>query len=122
MRDSKTATYQVINDSGGNRYRFFCDMSGALGCTTGVYAAETPEKERMRAWEKEGKEHFNRCERCGRWVIDAMYNVDAFQCVDCAPWTEKLRFCPHCGVRTVDNAEYCFSCGKRLFSERGSGI
>lgn len=118
MEERKTAAYKVINDSGGNRYSFFCDISGALGCTTGVYSAESPENELMLAWESEGKAHFNRCEKCGKWVVDAMYNVDAFRCVDCAPWTEKQRFCPYCGTKTNENAEYCSSCGRRLDTGR----
>ena len=56
----------------------------------------------------------------GKWVIDTMYNVDAFQCVDCVPWTEKLRFCSCCGAKASENAEYCSSCGKRLAIGKGS--
>lgn len=122
MNDRKTATYKVIKDSGGNRYGFFCDISGALGCTTGVYSSDSPESELMLAWENEGRSHFNRCEKCGKWVIDAMYNVDAFQCVDCAPWTEKLRFCSKCGAKVANGAEYCSSCGKSLDMERARRV
>lgn len=118
MENRRTATYKVTKDAGGNRYSFFCDISGALGCMTGVYSSGSPEKELMLAWENEGKAHFNRCEKCGKWVVDVMYNVDAFRCVDCAPWTEKLRFCPDCGEKASENAEYCSSCGRRLDTGR----
>ena len=29
MQKRKTAHYKVIADSGGNRYKFFCDLTGA---------------------------------------------------------------------------------------------
>ena len=46
MGERKTATYKTINDAGGNRYKFFCDLTGALVCTTKkTYKADTPEQE-----------------------------------------------------------------------------
>lgn len=41
----KTARYKVIADSGGNRYSFFCDITGALLHTTDPIQAETQEQE-----------------------------------------------------------------------------
>ena len=40
----KTARYKVIADSGGNRYSFFCDITGALLHTTDPIQAETQEQ------------------------------------------------------------------------------
>ena len=34
MGERRTVTYKIITDSGGNRYTFFCDLTGALVCTT----------------------------------------------------------------------------------------
>jgi hypothetical protein len=39
---------------------------------------------------KEGKEHFNQCCRCGRWVCpEVCWNPQAGQCTDCAPKFEQ---------------------------------
>ena len=49
MGERRTATYKIITDSGGNRYTFFCDLTGALVCTTKkTYKADTPEQELLR--------------------------------------------------------------------------
>ena len=79
MGERRTATYKIITDSGGNRYTFFCDLTGAFVCTTKkTYKADTPEQELLLAWEKEGKKHFNICHKCGQ-VIKA----PASFCPDC---------------------------------------
>ena len=33
-RENKIAKYKIITDTGGNRYRFYCETSGAVVCTT----------------------------------------------------------------------------------------
>ena len=43
MRGKKTAAYTITPDTGGNRYRFYCDVSGALVCITSPYHADTPD-------------------------------------------------------------------------------
>jgi hypothetical protein len=35
--------------------------------------------------QKEARQHFNRCQGCGRWVCDSDFNEDEFLCIDCAP-------------------------------------
>lgn len=55
MPKKKTAAYKIITDSGGNRYKFYCDLTGALLCTTKSYHADTPERELELAWNTEGK-------------------------------------------------------------------
>lgn len=79
MEEKKTAAYKITPDTGGNRYRFYCDVSGALVCITSPYHADTPEEELMLAWEKEGRQHFNQCRKCGRFIIDAVYNPVVFE-------------------------------------------
>ncbi len=114
MQKKKTAAYKITTDSGGSRFRFYCDLSGALVCTTGVYRAETPERELALAWEKEGKHQFSLCHKCGRWVIDAMFNADALECVACAPWENTPKYCKSCGEKVLPSDVVCPRCGKQL--------
>ena len=114
MKDRATAKYRVIADSGGSCYRFFCDASGMVLCTTKPICGNTHEEELYTAWEAEGKQHFNRCTKCGKWVSDPMYNADLLQCVDCAPWQEKPNYCFHCGRKVSPEENFCNNCGVRL--------
>ena len=114
MKEHATAKYRVIADSGGSRYRFFCDVSGMALCTTSPVRGNTQAEELKTAWETEGKQHFNRCSKCGKWVSDPMYNADMLQCVDCAPWQERPKYCSHCGKQIEPSARYCDVCGTRL--------
>jgi len=114
MNDHATAKYRIIADSGGSRYRFFCDVSGMVLCTTKPVRGDTQEEELKMAWETEGKQHFNRCAKCGKWVSDPMYNADMLQCVDCAPWQEKPNYCTHCGKKISGTDRFCEACGTRL--------
>ncbi len=109
----KTAKYKIIADAGGSRYRFFCEASGAAVCTTGPIKADTQTKELSLAWEQEGKKHFNRCGKCGRFVCDTMYNADVCECVDCAPWEKTPHYCKTCGRSIAIGNTFCSKCGKR---------
>ena len=54
-----TARYKIVPAAGGNRYLFYCDISGALACTTlKTYRAFNARRELKRAWSKEGRRHF----------------------------------------------------------------
>lgn len=110
----KTAAYKIIPGRGGNRYSFFCELSKMLVCTTGTYYSENPEKELSLAWQSEGKENFNVCHKCGRWVDSVVFNPDVLMCVDCAPLEEEAKYCKHCGKKTNDGDVVCSVCGKRL--------
>lgn len=114
MNENKTAKYQIITDAGGNRYKFFCAASGMALCITNPVRAETQEEELKIAWETEGKKLFNRCEKCGGYVSDAMYNADVLKCVDCAPWENKPKYCAHCGKEIPSSDRYCRDCGAKL--------
>ena len=114
MKKQDTAKYRIIADSGGSSYRFFCELSGMAVCTTTPINGNTQEEELQIAWETEGKQHFNRCTRCGKWISDPMYNADTLQCVECSPWEEKPNFCSHCGKRIIISARFCPSCGTKL--------
>jgi len=114
IKDHTTAKYKIIADSGGSRYRFFCDLSGMALCTTDPVRADTQQQELKMAWEKEGKQYFNRCAKCGKWVSDPMFNADVLQCVDCAPWQEKPNYCIHCGKEISGTDRFCNACGTRL--------
>ena len=110
MDDRKTARCRTITESGGFRYQFFCDLSGALVCTTKLQKEDDP----LRAWTETGKKLFSQCHRCGRWVSDPMYNAETWECVQCSPWEEKPAFCPQCGESVVDDAAFCHHCHARL--------
>ena len=49
-----------------------------------------------------------------------MYNVDSLQCVDCAPWTARIAFCPACGAKTRKDDAVCSACGADLRGEGGA--
>lgn len=119
MKGNPTARYKIISDTGGNRYQFFCDLSGALVCTTKPIRADTPEQELLLAWESEGKREFNPCRKCGKWVSDVMYNADVLECVECAPWEDPPNFCPQCGKKLSAPERYCPKCGAKLLYEGG---
>ncbi len=111
-RKNKTAKYKIIADSGGSRYRFFCESSGVAVCTTNSVRADTQEKELSLAWE-EAKQYFNRCPKCGRFVCDTMYNADVCECVDCAPWEKNPKYCKKCGEEISRGDIFCRRCGLR---------
>ena len=109
------ADYKIKYEDEGHRYQFICGLSGAVACTTKLFVDDVSETQLSEAWETEGRECFNKCHKCGRWVIDAMYNVDVLECVDCAPWQEEPLYCSNCG-EVVDSCEnVCAVCGKPLF-------
>lgn len=110
----RMATYRVLKDSGGMRLRFFCEASGAAVCTTRPMPLQPVEAVLEKAWQAEGREHFNRCQRCGRWVADVMYNPNTLECVECSPWEEKPAFCPQCGENVLNDGVFCHRCGCRL--------
>ena len=110
-----TQKYQRVPGPDGNRYRFYCDISGALFCETAPYRESDPDEELRKAWETEGRPIANQCHHCGRFVIDAMYNADVFQCVDCAPWEDKPNYCLTCGNRVHISDTYCTECGSKLW-------
>ena len=114
MKKHATARYRIIADSEGSRYRFFCDVSGMMLCTTKPIRGDTQEEELTMAWELEGKRNFNRCAKCGSWVSDPMYNADMLQCVDCAPWQERPNYCTHCGKKLSGTDRFCEDCGTHL--------
>lgn len=110
VEEHRIAKYKRIIESGGFRYRFFCDLSGALVCISDLQTEDSP----MQAWVKNGRAMFSQCHRCGRWVSDPMYNAETWQCVECSPWEEKPAFCPQCGEPVVDDDVFCHRCHARL--------
>ena len=117
MNKESIARYRVVADAGGNRYRFYCDASGALACCTKPYHTAPPEQELLLAWENEGAQYFNRCSKCGRYVIDAMFNAEVLECVECAPFEGEPAFCKTCGVKIKSPCRSCPSCGSLLVYE-----
>ena len=120
MDARKTAVCEKIPGANGNRYRFYCALSGALACTTEPIRANTAEEEVQIAWETIGRNYFNLCHKCGKWVIDAAYNVEVLECVECAPYEAEPRFCKNCGVKipeTDSPSKKCPVCGHKLMYE-----
>lgn len=110
----KIAVYKKISLPKGNKYRFYCSLSGALVCETEVICMESDTAELEFAWEEIGKRHFNQCHKCGKWVSNVMFNADVLQCVDCAPWENQPNFCSRCGCRVSIEDIFCKKCGIRL--------
>ena len=114
MEKHKIADYKILKDEKGIRYRFFCQASGMAMVTTKRYPGTEPEQELEIAWKNEGRSHFNRCHKCGRWVCDAMYNADVLHCVDCTPWEDKPKYCTQCGTKVDITDVFCRKCGVKL--------
>ena len=118
MPENRTAKHKIVTDGGGYRFIFYCDVSDAHVCTTGqTYQGDSEEEALLAAWQAEGREHFNRCRKCGKWVIDAVYNAEVLECVECAPYEAEPKYCKNCGVKIEDPVKSCPSCGKKLIYE-----
>ena len=114
--EERIARYDILTGTKGKQYRFRCDVSGEMICLTNpVHAAESAGQELMSVWESEGRQHFNRCRRCGRWVSDAAYNAATLACIECSPWEEDHPlYCFWCGERAAQGQIFCEGCGHRL--------
>ena len=96
-------------------------MSGALVCTSQYVQSVFPDDELMIAWKTVGEQHFNKCHKCGKWVIDAMYNAEVLECVECAPYEEEPMYCKHCGIKIEKISNKCPECGMPFLYEGGVG-
>jgi len=108
------AKHRVLHGAEGIQVRFFCDLSGAAVCTIPMTGQGSREEEIRRIWQISGKNRFNYCKRCGKWVSDSMFNPDVCCCVDCIPWEEEPNYCLRCGERIEEGDRYCRHCGERL--------
>lgn len=120
---NKTAPYRIIMEHGGKRYAFFCEISGIAVYTKELYGDNTSEgstADLEEAWTAEGRQHFNYCGKCNRWVCDVMFNADTSECVECSPWEETVNFCKYCGAPIHSPAGYCDCCGEKvLYTKEG---
>lgn len=112
QKDRRSANYTIIKAAAGNRYRFYCEASGAAVYTSKPIPADAPDALEG-AW-AEARQHFNRCQKCGKWVCNVMTNADTLSCVDCSPWENPPRYCPGCGIALEGVNPYCRACGSRL--------
>lgn len=120
MPTEETATYKIVNEADGDRFLFFCDVTGAHVCTTKkTYRSDTPKQTLKLAWLEEGMRYFNRCHKCGKWVVDAAYNAEVLECVECAPYECEPNFCKNCGAKIEDLSLQCKVCGKPLLYKGG---
>ena len=114
MSEKKTANYKVIADKKGIRYRFLCDLSGAMVYESKPFKAKLSEQEILLIWENEAKKHYHVCKKCGKYVSDVMYNADVLNCVECSPWENQPHFCLKCGIKVSLADNFCSKCGTRL--------
>ena len=137
QRGRNTATFKCTSDFGGRRYSFYCDISHAIVCSTEPIHMKTAEEELEFAWRETGEKHFNKCKKCGKWVIDAMYNPEKLECVICSPWEtdseigeeqmaaidefgfgpdtmKKKKVCKHCKQLCNTEGSFCHICGSML--------
>lgn len=122
MTESRTAKYKAVPDGGGYRFIFYCDVSDAHVCTTRqIYRGNSAEEALLSAWQAEGRRYFNRCHKCGKWVIDAVYNAEVLECVVCAPYEAEPKYCKNCGIKIEEPVNVCPSCGGKLIYE-GSAV
>ena len=122
MPENRTAKHKVVTDGGGYRFIFYCDVSDAHVYTTSqIYQGDSEEAALLAAWQAEGREHFNRCHKCGKWVIDAVYNAEVLECVECAPYEAEPKYCKNCGIKIEEPVKVCPSCGGKLIYE-GSAV
>lgn len=119
MRNKETADYKIIATPDGNCYCFYCDLSGAIVCTTKPFRRQTAEEELTAAWQTEGRAQFNQCQKCGKWVSDTMFNADVLECVACAPWENEPNYCAQCGHKLSGASNTCPHCGTSLRYEGG---
>lgn len=112
----KAARYKVVDEKDGSVFIFFCDLSGAVFWKSEPIHADTPEAKYEIAW-NEAKKHVNACQKCGSNVIDALYNVDTFQCVKCSPWHKFPVYCSECGEKLLESDFFCRKCGKKIMEE-----
>ena len=120
MQISKTANYKAVADQAGHRFLFYCQVSGAHVCITKeIYPGQLEEALGL-AWNEEGCWQFNQCRRCGKWVIDAVFNTEVLESEKkvCHRFGRlsgaRLTVCPDCDERL--SGETLFDCYKRRHS------
>ena len=119
MPKNRTADYKAVTDRGAHRFMFYCQVSGAHVCTTKEIYPGQPEDALLAAWQAEGYKYFNQCGRCGKWVIDAVFNAEVLECVECAPYEAEPKFCKTCGTKIETPVKHCQHCGNKLVYEGG---
>lgn len=115
-KERKRAKFSVTEENDGRVYTFFCDLSGAAVWKTKPISAPAQSVADELAW-SEAKRNINSCHRCGRNVIDALYNPETMECVRCSPWQKPPVYCSSCGARLAENDLYCEVCGHKIRQE-----
>ncbi len=94
----------------GYRFTFTCERC-EHSYTTPALLAESL-RQTLALAERDARFHFNRCQRCGRWVCDAHYNENWMMCTDCAP-----RICGQCGTALGNADQFCTVCGASQYEK-----
>lgn len=98
---AKCRTEQV---KGGFRFTFFCAVCGG-GYTTPLIT-ESSTRIALRLAEQAARLHFNRCQRCFRWVCDEHFNENSMMCTNCDP-----PICQLCAASVPKGFQFCTVCG-----------
>jgi hypothetical protein len=106
------AKYKIEPTPQGCKFTFFCGVSGVAVYTTDPICAEG-EQAALAIAKQESRVHFNRCEQCGKWIGDSVYNIDEAKCVLCAPFAAEPRYCPECGRPVKAGGDHCARCGAK---------
>jgi hypothetical protein len=117
MPQDFTARYEKETTVNGNRYTFFCGVSGVAVHTTGFIFADVPQAARDIAW-REARPYFNRCKECGKWIADAVYNIEESKCVVCAPFAVTPSYCPECGSPLEKDGGECLHCRFKVTAQK----
>lgn len=78
-----TSKSTMVQGNGIYGFTFFCDLCD-FGYTTTPVVAQSTKEARERA-QQEARQHFNRCQKCHRWVCDEHYNENEMTCTECTP-------------------------------------
>ncbi len=116
-----TARFKIEHTQAGDRYIFFCDLSGAPVYTTDPICEQNPQKAAAIA-RGLARPHFNRCLACGKWVGDTAYNIDEMKCVACAPCDLPERYCTECGNSVPEGNRFCTRCGREMRKAAKQGL
>lgn len=110
-----TAKCRTEQKTGGYRFTFYCAICCG-GYTTPLISEGCPQVA-LRLAEQDARLHFNRCQRCHRWVCDEHFNENYMMCTACVP-----RTCKVCTSSVPKGHQFCTVCGAPQFETSKEGM